>query len=42
MSKDVFNYRAFTRLQQLKYLLATRQIDENFYVREPMERAAHA
>jgi nucleoside-diphosphate-sugar epimerase len=42
MSKDVFNYRAFTRLQQLKYLLATRQIDEDFYFREPVERAAQA
>ena len=42
MSKEVFNYRAFTRLQQLKFLLATRQIDENFYFREPMERAAQA
>ena len=42
MSKDVFNHRAFTRLQQLKYLLATRQIDEDFYFREPMERAAQA
>ena len=40
MSKDVFNYRAFTRLQQLKYLLATRQIDEDFYFREPVAQAA--
>jgi nucleoside-diphosphate-sugar epimerase len=40
MSKDVFNYRAFTRLQQLKYLLATRQIDDDFYFREPVEMAA--
>jgi nucleoside-diphosphate-sugar epimerase len=42
MSKDVFNYRAFTRLQQLKYLLATRLIDEDFYFREPVELAAQA
>ncbi|HEX9491591.1 MAG TPA: SDR family oxidoreductase [Stellaceae bacterium] len=42
LSKDVFNHRAFTRLQQLKYLLATRQIDEDFYFREPVERAAQA
>jgi nucleoside-diphosphate-sugar epimerase len=42
MSKEVFNYRAFTRLQQLKYLVATRQIDKDFYFREPAERAAEA
>jgi nucleoside-diphosphate-sugar epimerase len=34
MGKEVFNYRAFTRLQQLKYLFATRQIDQDFYFRE--------
>jgi nucleoside-diphosphate-sugar epimerase len=42
MSKEIFNYRAFTRLQQLKYLLATRQIDKDFYFREAPERAAEA
>jgi nucleoside-diphosphate-sugar epimerase len=42
MPKEVFNYRAFTRLQQLKYLLDTRQIDKNFYFREPAERAVPA
>lgn len=42
MSKEVFGYRGFTRLQQLKYLLATRQIDRDLYFREPTERAAHA
>jgi nucleoside-diphosphate-sugar epimerase len=42
MSKEVFNYRAFTRLQQLKYLVATRQIDEQFFFREPTGRAAEA
>jgi hypothetical protein len=42
MGKEVFNYRAFTRLQQLKYLLATRQIDQNFYFRETGDRAARA
>jgi nucleoside-diphosphate-sugar epimerase len=42
MGKEVFNYRAFTRLQQLKYLLATRQIDQDFYFRETGDRAAHA
>ena len=42
MSKEVFAYRAFTRLLQLKYLLATRQIDKDFYFRESTERAARA
>jgi len=42
MGKEVFNYRAFTRLHQLKYLLATRQIDQNFYFRETGDRAARA
>lgn len=42
MTKEMFNYRAFTRLQQLKYLVATRQIDGEFYFREPAERAAEA
>lgn len=42
LSKELFNYRAYTRLQQLKYLLATRQIDKDFYVTEPPERAAEA
>lgn len=42
MSKEVFNYRAFTRLQQLKYLLASRQIDGDFYFREVVERAVQA
>lgn len=42
MSKEVFNYRAFTRLQQLKYLLATRQIDQDFYFRESAEQAIEA
>jgi nucleoside-diphosphate-sugar epimerase len=42
MSKETFNHRAFTRLQQLKYLLATRRIDQDFYFREPKELAARA
>ena len=41
MSKEVFTYRAFTRLQQLKYLVATKQIDSDFYFRE-VERVARA
>jgi nucleoside-diphosphate-sugar epimerase len=31
MTEEVFEYRAFTRLKQLEYLIRTRQIDENFY-----------
>lgn len=41
MSSEIFTYRAFTRLQQLKYLLTTRQIDEKFYFRE-FEQAVRA
>lgn len=29
--KEMFNFRAFTRLQQLKYLTETRQIDDRFF-----------
>lgn len=42
LSKELFAYRAFTRLQQLKHLLATRQIDRDFYFREAVERVAQA
>jgi nucleoside-diphosphate-sugar epimerase len=31
MTKEVFEYRAFTRLKQLEYLIRTQQIDENFF-----------
>jgi nucleoside-diphosphate-sugar epimerase len=31
MSEEVFQYRTFTRLKQLQYLLRTRQIDDNFF-----------
>lgn len=31
MSRETFEFRAYTRLKQLRYLLATRQIDERFY-----------
>jgi nucleoside-diphosphate-sugar epimerase len=31
MSKDTFEFRAFTRLKQLRYLSATKQIDPEFY-----------
>ncbi len=33
MNAETFNARPFTRLKQLKYLSATRQIDERFYWR---------
>jgi nucleoside-diphosphate-sugar epimerase len=33
MSKEMFSFRAFTRLEQLKHLLATGQIDDSFYWR---------
>lgn len=33
MNKDTFEFRAFTRLKQLKYLIATQQIDDEFYWR---------
>jgi nucleoside-diphosphate-sugar epimerase len=31
MTEETFFFRGFTRLQQLKYLIATRQIDGDFY-----------
>jgi nucleoside-diphosphate-sugar epimerase len=31
MTREVFEYRAFTRLKQLQYLLRTGQIDDNFF-----------
>ncbi|MBV9391244.1 MAG: SDR family oxidoreductase [Verrucomicrobia bacterium] len=31
MTEEVFQYRAFTRLKQLQYLLRTQQIDKDFY-----------
>jgi nucleoside-diphosphate-sugar epimerase len=33
MGPDTYQFRAFTRLKQLKYLQATRQIDEEFFWR---------
>jgi nucleoside-diphosphate-sugar epimerase len=33
MPKETYEFRAFTRLKQLKYLQATQQIDEAFYWR---------
>ena len=31
MTKEVFEYRTFTRLQQLEYLIRTQQIDPQFF-----------
>jgi nucleoside-diphosphate-sugar epimerase len=39
MTKEMFFFRGFTRLEQLKHLIATRQIDTNFYFR-PLEQEA--
>jgi nucleoside-diphosphate-sugar epimerase len=36
MTDEVFEYRSFTRLKQLQYLVRTRQIDEDFYWTEPV------
>jgi len=38
MTEQMFLFRGFTRLEQLKHLLATRQIDTDFYWR-PLEHA---
>ena len=35
MPADTFEFRAFTRLKQLKYLLATAQIDSEFFWSKP-------
>lgn len=35
MPKEVFLYRAYTRLLQLKHLITTRQIDKDFYWSRP-------
>jgi nucleoside-diphosphate-sugar epimerase len=39
MTPDLFRFRAFTRLTQLHHLLATNQMDDNFFMR-PTEAAA--
>jgi len=31
LSRDTFEFRAFTRLRQLEYLIKTRQLDEHFF-----------
>lgn len=40
MTKEIFTYRAFTRIEQLKHLLATGQIDKSFYWLPGEEQAA--
>jgi nucleoside-diphosphate-sugar epimerase len=35
MSKEIFMFRGFTRLEQLKHLIASQQIDADFYWRPP-------
>jgi nucleoside-diphosphate-sugar epimerase len=37
MTKEIFNFRAFTRLQELRHLIDTNQIDSDFY-RVPLEQ----
>jgi nucleoside-diphosphate-sugar epimerase len=39
MTEEMFRFRGFTRLEQLKHLLATRQIDADFYWHAPERRA---
>jgi nucleoside-diphosphate-sugar epimerase len=41
MTEQMFNFRAFTRLEQLKHLIATRQIDADFYW-NPLQQVARA
>ncbi|HLJ62637.1 MAG TPA: SDR family oxidoreductase [Stellaceae bacterium] len=40
MSSKVFNHRAFTRVEQLKYLLATGRIDHDFFFVRELEPVA--
>lgn len=35
MTQDVFEYRGFTRLKQLEYLIRTQQIDKDFFWSKP-------
>ena len=37
MTREEFESRGFTRLKQLEYLIRTRQIDENFFWRQPRD-----
>jgi len=37
MTTQTFNFRGFTRVEQLKHLIATRQIDSDFFWK-PLDR----
>jgi len=37
MSVETFKFRTFTRLQQLEYLIRTKQIDQQFFWSDPLE-----
>jgi hypothetical protein len=38
MTEETFLFRGFTRLEQLKHLIATQQIDADFYWRRAVRR----
>jgi nucleoside-diphosphate-sugar epimerase len=40
MTKDVFEYRTFTRLKQLEYLIQTQQIDRQFFWTNEEQRSS--
>jgi nucleoside-diphosphate-sugar epimerase len=40
MTKETFEFRAFTRISQLKHLIATKQIDPDFFWQNPFEAAS--
>jgi nucleoside-diphosphate-sugar epimerase len=37
LTEEIFQYRSFTRLKQLQYLIRTHQIDDSFFWNEPCE-----
>jgi hypothetical protein len=39
MTPETFNFRAFTRLAQLQHLLATEQIDDQFFFKASVAAA---
>ncbi len=39
LSREDFEFRAFTRVKQLEHLLKTQQIDENLFWRQPKDRS---
>jgi nucleoside-diphosphate-sugar epimerase len=42
MTQEIFEYRSFTRLKQLQYLIRTQQIDENFFWTAPNPQFSHS